>query len=138
MAPKHGLRASSATEGGLAKRAKSSGTPASRSATPAEVEPKETVPFEVHYPITTPSLKKKLSKTKYEKNEEMAKNAELQVSPFEAKGAAPGALDQRFTVTPAKQWEDMKKYSNFVSEYCTDLALVLNCCLHMISPEGGL
>jgi hypothetical protein len=129
MAPKHGLSQTGATEGQHAKRAKSSNSPespASRSATPVDpVDSSSKVPFEVHYPAMTSSNKKKLSKNKLELNEELAKVAEFQVSPFLAKGAAKdGELDQHYTVTPTKEWEAMKKYNNFISEHITGYRLI--------------
>ena len=109
MAPKHGL-SSLREEESLAKRAKSSETPVSRSATPADLTGK--VPFKLHYPVL--NSKKKLTK----KEKELADNSEWQVSPFEAKGATKkGELDQYYTVTPNKEWEAMKKYNNFISEW---------------------
>jgi hypothetical protein len=58
----------------LAKRAKNSETPGSRSATPADQTDK--VPFEVKYPVM--NSKKKLTK----KEQELMDNADFQVSPF--------------------------------------------------------
>ena len=108
MAPKHGLSALQAEEQ-LAKRAKNSETPGSRSATPADQTGK--VPFEVKYPPMT--TKKKLSK----KEQELVDNAEYQVSPFVAQGASrEGELDQYYTVAPSDEWDSMKKYNNFISE----------------------
>ena len=108
MAPKHGLSALQAEEQ-LAKRAKNSETPGSRSATPADQTGK--VPFEVKYPPMT--TKKKLSK----KEQELVDNAEHQVSPFVAQGASrEGELDQYYTVVPSDEWDSMKKYNNFISE----------------------
>lgn len=109
MAPKHGLSALQAEET-LAKRVKNSSTPASRSATPAEMTAR--VPFTVQYPPAA-DTKRKLSK----KEQELADNSEFQVSPFVAKGASKkGELDQYYTVTPNAEWEAMKKYNNFISE----------------------
>jgi hypothetical protein len=108
MAPKHGLGASQA-EDPSAKRVKSSDTPASRSATPADVTGK--VPFQVNYPPM--DAKRKLSK----KEQELVRMAERQESPFVAKGASQqGELDQYYTVTPFKEWAEMKKYNNFISK----------------------
>lgn len=108
MAPKHGLSALQAEET-LAKRVKNSSTPASRSATPAEITAR--VPFEVAYP--SKDQRRKLNK----KDKEVAENAEFQVSPFVARGASKkGELDQYYTVVPSKEWEAMKKYNNFISE----------------------
>jgi hypothetical protein len=108
MAPKHGLAALQAEEKS-AKRVKNSETPASRSATPADITGK--VPFTVHYPQM--NSKRKLSK----KEQELVNHAEFQESPFVAKGAAKkGELDQHYTVTPFKEWDAMKKYNNFISE----------------------
>lgn len=108
MAPKHGLSALQAEET-LAKRVKNSSTPASRSATPAEITAR--VPFSVQYPPA--DTKRKLSK----KEQELVDHAELQISPFVAKGASKkGELDQHYTVTPSAEWESMKKYNNFISE----------------------
>ncbi|KAH8602536.1 hypothetical protein B0O99DRAFT_679531 [Bisporella sp. PMI_857] len=104
MAPKHGL---SSAEDSLVKRVKSSETPASRSATPAEINSTK-VGFTVHYP--TLDSKHKQSK----KEEELAKHAEFLVSPFLAKGAEPGELDQYFSVEPFQEWNSMKKYNNFI------------------------
>ena len=109
MAPKHGLGA----EETLAKRVKSSETPASRSATPADALAK--VAFEVHYPQVPPNPKRKLSKAE----EQIVEHAEFQVSPFTgvAKGALKeGELDQHFSITPWKEWNEMKKYNNFISK----------------------
>lgn len=109
MAPKHGLSALQAEET-LAKRVKNSSTPASRSATPAEMTAR--VPFTVQYPPAG-ETKRKLSK----KEQELADNSEFQISPFVAKGASKkGELDQYYTVTPNAEWEAMKKYNNFISE----------------------
>ncbi|TVY84989.1 hypothetical protein LSUE1_G000347 [Lachnellula suecica] len=106
MAPKHGLNTLQPPED-THKRAKTSSTPASRSATPAEATGK--VPFVVHYPNV--SSKKKLSK----KDQELVDHAEEQLSPFIAKGRAKdGELDQYYTVTPTPEWEAMKKYNNFI------------------------
>lgn len=108
MAPKHGLGGSQ-PENPTAKRVKSSETPASRSATPADVTGK--VPFQVHYPVM--DTKRKLSS----KEQELISKAELQESPFIAKGASKkGELDQYYTVIPSKEWAEMKKYNNFISE----------------------
>ncbi|TVY87290.1 hypothetical protein LAWI1_G005103 [Lachnellula willkommii] len=107
MAPKHGLNSLQPPEDNH-KRAKTSSTPASRSATPAE-QIGAKVPFVVHYPNV--STKKKLSK----KEQELVDNAEFQVSPFVAKGRAKeGELDQHYTVTPSAEWGEMKKYNNFI------------------------
>jgi hypothetical protein len=109
MAPKHGL-SSLREEETLAKRTKSSETPASRSATPAENLGK--VPFKLHYPEK--NSRKKLSK----KEQELVDKAEYQISPFDAKGAVKeGELDQYYAVTPIIEWESMKKYNNFISEW---------------------
>lgn len=113
MPQKHGLGALQAEET-LAKRMKNSSTPASRSATPAEITAK--VPFTVQYPPAQDS-KRKLSK----KEQELVNHAEFQVSPFVAKGASKkGELDQNYTVTPTAEWESMKKYNNFISEWNMD------------------
>jgi hypothetical protein len=110
MAPKHGLASFQAAEEQLAKRAKSSATPASRSATPADIGAK--VPFAVKYP------KMDDNKKRTPEEEELVVHAEWQVSPFEAKGALrEGELDQHFTVVPFSEWESMKKYNNFISEW---------------------
>lgn len=54
---------------------------------------------------------RKLSK----KEQILVDKAERQESPFIAKGASkPGELDQFYTVTPIKEWGDMKKYNNFI------------------------
>jgi len=109
MAPKHGLATFPQGDEQLAKRAKSSATPASRSATPAD--PSAKPPFEVRYPVMNST--KKLS----QKEQELVDNAEYQVSPFIAKGTSKeGELDQYYSVTPAKEWDSMKKYNNFISE----------------------
>jgi hypothetical protein len=109
MAPKHGLNSLQPPEDNH-KRAKTSSTPASRSATPAE-QAGAKVPFVVLYPNM--SSKKKLGK----KEQELVDNAEFQVSPFVAKGRAEeGELDQHYTVTPSAEWAEMKKYNNFISE----------------------
>jgi hypothetical protein len=124
MAPKHGLSALQAQET-LAKRVKNSSTPASRSATPAEVTAR--VPFAVQYPPV--DTKRKLTK----KEQELADHAEFQASPFVAKGAAKkGDLDQYYTVTPCEEWEVMKKYNNFISEF--ERAPVLCAGMLMINP----
>jgi hypothetical protein len=108
MAPKHGLGLSQ-VEDPAAKRVKSSETPASRSATPADITGK--VPFQVHYPPM--DAERKRSKIELE----LAKYADFQESPFVPKIALkPGALDQYYTVTPTKEWGDMKKYNNFISK----------------------
>jgi len=108
MAPKHGLSALQAEET-LAKRAKNSETPASRSATPADTTGK--VPFAVHYPQM--DSKRSLSK----RDQDLVDHADFQVSPFVAKGATKeGELDQYYTVTPFQEWESMKKYNNFISK----------------------
>lgn len=108
MAPKHGLGASHAGDP-TAKRVKSSETPASRSATPADTTSR--VPFQVHYP----SMKQERKRSK--KESELAKHAELQESPFIPKRALKrGELDQHYTVTPTKEWVEMKKYNNFISK----------------------
>jgi hypothetical protein len=107
MAPKHGLSGLQAEET-LAKRVKNSETPASRSATPADLTGK--VPFTVQYPQM--NSKRKLAK----KEQELVDLAEHQISPFIAKGATrAGELDQYYTVTPTKEWAAMKKYNNFIS-----------------------
>jgi hypothetical protein len=108
MAPKHGLGGSQA-ENPNAKRVKSSETPASRSATPADITGK--IPFQVHYPLI--DTKRKLST----KEQELVSKAELQESPFIARGASKkGELDQHYTVSPSKEWAEMKKYNNFISK----------------------
>ena len=109
MAPKHGLDGLRKEEEQLSKRAKSSATPASRSATPAD--PGGRVPFEVKYP-------KMDAKTVLRKEDaELVAQAEWQVSPFEAKGAIKeGELNQYFTVVPHAEWDGMKKYNNFISK----------------------
>jgi hypothetical protein len=108
MAPKHGLGALQAEEQ-LAKRAKNSATPGSRSATPADQTGK--VPFEVKYPMVT--TKKKLSK----REQDLVDNAEYMESPFVAQGASrSGELNQHYTVVPNEEWDSMKKYNNFISE----------------------
>ena len=102
MAPKHGLPA----EEGLVKRAKNSAT--SRSATPADTSAK--VPFKVEYPNMN------TGGTLSPKQKALADIAELQISPFVAKGAkAEGELDQYYAVTPHQEWDSMKKYNNFIS-----------------------
>ncbi|KAF4631529.1 hypothetical protein G7Y89_g6613 [Cudoniella acicularis] len=107
MAPKHGLGSLQTPEEGLLKRAKTSATPASRSATPAEAQGK--VNFTIEYPVMDED--KKRSK----RDLELAEHAEWQVSPFEAKGASKeGELDQWYTVVPSTEWLSMKKYNNFV------------------------
>lgn len=108
MAPKHGL-AGLQQEEQLAKRAKSSATPASRSATPADTNAK--VPFKVEYPIMDSD------KVLTGRQKELVEAADFQVSPFIAKGASKeGELDQYYTVTPTSEWEQMKKYNNFISK----------------------
>jgi hypothetical protein len=110
MAPKHGLGASQA-EDPSAKRVKSSETPASRSATPTDLPANGKVPFQVFYPPM--GTTRKLSS----KEQLLMAKAERQESPFIAKGASkPGELDQYYTVTPIKEWADMKKYNNFISK----------------------
>ncbi|KAF8866459.1 hypothetical protein BDZ45DRAFT_272798 [Acephala macrosclerotiorum] len=105
MAPKHGL-AGLQSEEQAAKRAKSSATPASRSATPADTSAK--VPFKVEYPNMNTS-------SPTHKQKQLIDAADFQVSPFTAKGASKeGELDQYYTVTPTTEWEDMKKYNNFI------------------------
>ncbi len=109
MAPKHGLAGFQQSEEQIAKRAKSSATPASRSATPADTSAK--VPFKVEYPIMNGE------KEPTKRQQELIEAADFQVSPFTAKGASKeGELDQYFTVTPTSEWEQMKKYNNFISE----------------------
>jgi hypothetical protein len=109
MAPKHGLSALQAEEQ-LAKRAKNSETPGSRSATPADQTGK--VPFEVKYPVM--NSKKKLTR----KEQELVDNADFQVSPFISQyPAKDGELDQHYTVVPSEEWDSMKKYNNFISEW---------------------
>jgi hypothetical protein len=113
MAPKHGLNSLQPPED-THKRAKTSSTTASRSATPAEAIGK--VDFVVHYPNL--NSKKKLNKKEQEKQDELVQHAEWQESPFVAKGRAKdGELDQHYTVTPSAEWEAMKKYNNFISGY---------------------
>jgi hypothetical protein len=103
--PKHGLQAEETS----AKRAKNSETPASRSTTPADMMAQ--VPFHVRYPPM--NTKRKLSK----REQELVDNAEWQVSPFVARGASKdGELDQHYTVIPSTEWDEMKKYNNFISE----------------------
>ena len=110
MAPKHGLAASEAEDPSV-KRVKSSDAPISRSATPADVPPSGKVPFQLHYPPS--GTTRKLTS----KEEKLIEKAERQESPFIAKGAAmPGELDQYYIVRPAKEWNDMKKYNNFISK----------------------
>ena len=105
MAPKH--RLSAQLEETSAKRPT---TPASRSATPAEIAAR--VPFSVQYPPA--DTKRKLS----QKEQELVDHAEFQTSPFIAKGTSKkGELDQYYAVTPSAEWESMKGYSNFISEY---------------------
>jgi len=81
----------------------------SRSLTPQVPETKN--PFEIKYPIMNSS--KKLSR----KEQELLDSAEQQISPFVAHGASkPGELDQYYSVSPAKEWNEMKKYNNFISK----------------------
>jgi len=109
MAPKHGLDGLKKEEEQLSKRAKSSATPASRSATPAD--PGAKVPFEVKYP------KMDAKAVQRKEDAELVAQAEWQVSPFEAKGAIKeGELNQYFTVVPHAEWDGMKKYNNFISK----------------------
>lgn len=108
MGRKHGLGALQAEEA-LAKRVKKSSTPASRSATPAELSGK--VPFTVQYPQM--DSKRKLTN----KEQDLVDHAKFQTSPFVATGVSKkGDLDQYYTVTPSEEWEAMKKYNNFISE----------------------
>lgn len=109
MAPKHGLAGLQHSEEQLAKRTKSSATPASRSATPADTSAK--VPFKVEYPVVVED------KILTARQKELKEAADFQVSPFIAKGASKeGELDQYYTVTPTNEWESMKKYNNFISK----------------------
>ena len=109
MAHKHGLDGLRKEEEQLSKRAKSSATPASRSATPAD--PGAKVPFEVKYP------KMDAKAVQRKEDAELVAQAEWQVSPFEAKGAIKeGELNQYFTVVPHAEWDGMKKYNNFISK----------------------
>jgi hypothetical protein len=109
MAPKHGL-AYIKEEEQLAKRAKGSATPASRSATPADTNPV----FSIVYP-TMPALDEDIKRTQEE--QDMIDAAKFQISPFDASGAnKPGELDQYYVVTPTREWESMKKYNNFISK----------------------
>jgi hypothetical protein len=104
MVPKHGLDALQAEET-LAKRLKNRSTPASRSATPAEI------PFSVQYP--SQGTKHNLTK----KELDVRNDAELRVSPFVAKGASKkGESDQYYTVIPTPEWEAMRKY-NFINKW---------------------
>jgi hypothetical protein len=99
MAPKHSLAGLKEDEQQLAKRAKSSETPASRSATPAD-----------------PGAKNN-KEQEHEAEEKWKATRDWQVSPFLAKGASKEhELDQFYAVTPTKEWESMKKYNNFISE----------------------
>ena len=109
MAPKHGLSALQAEEQ-LSKRVKNSETPGSRSATPADQTGK--VPFEVKYPIM--NSKKKLTR----KEQELVDNADFQISPFISQyPVKDGELDQHYTIMPFEEWDSMKKYNNFISEW---------------------
>lgn len=105
MVPKHGL---SSTEDSLPKRLRSSETLASRSATPAEIN--STKPsFKVHYhPF---DLNHKQPKT----DKELGKHAKFLKSPF-VEGAKTDELDQYFSVEPFRDWQNMKKYNNFISK----------------------
>jgi hypothetical protein len=108
MAPKHGLSALKQEEQ-LAKRAKNSETPGSRSATP--LDQTNEVPFEVKYPVM--NAKRKLSK----REQDLVDKAHFMESPFVAQGASrEGELDQHYTVVPSDEWLKMKKYNNFISE----------------------
>lgn len=103
MAPKRGLDGRQVEERS-SKRVNSRSTSGSRSATPAGIA------FSVQY---TPSdLQGRPPKKK-----KGPVPGELQVSPFVAKGAPSGELDQYYTVTPSAEWESMKKYNNFISKY---------------------
>ncbi|KAI9053633.1 hypothetical protein LZ554_002587 [Drepanopeziza brunnea f. sp. 'monogermtubi'] len=107
MAPKRSLVGSQPDEQ-MAKRAKSSATP-SRSATPADMSPK--MPFMVEYPPSS------IGQTLTQAQRDLVRSAEFQVSPFKAKGAKKeGEMDQSYVVTPHKEWESMRKYSNFIIE----------------------
>ncbi|KAH8676833.1 hypothetical protein BGZ60DRAFT_267120 [Tricladium varicosporioides] len=105
MAPKHGLQP---PEDAFLKRAKTSATPASRSATPAD--PIGKVNFRVEYPdIEIPDTEEELEDFK------TPPGVELQISPFKAKGASkPGELNQCYKVVPTEAWMNMRKYTNFV------------------------
>lgn len=107
MAPKHGL---SGLDGQSAKRQNTGELPVSRSATPADTSVK--VPFKVEYPKMN-SAKKLLETSK-----ELEGTVDFHISPFNAKLAqAKGELDQFYAITPHDEWESMKKYNNFISEW---------------------
>jgi hypothetical protein len=107
MPPKHSVGALKEEEQ-LAKRPKNSETPTTRSETPIDLSVR--VPFEIRYP---PMRKKKLSR----REQELVNHAEYTISPFIAKGALKrGELNQYYTVVPCREWESMRKYSNFVSK----------------------
>ncbi len=110
MAPKHGLTGIKEEEEQIAKRPKSTQT--SRSSTPAAELAKP--PFQVEYP----DLESKKARSKYAR--ELADAAEFMESPFIANGREEdGELDQYYTVTPVEEWNSMKKYNNFISEFGT-------------------
>ncbi|KAG9246669.1 hypothetical protein BJ878DRAFT_416463 [Calycina marina] len=106
MAIKRGLGADEPST--ATKRVKSSETPASRSATPADALSK--VAFEVHYPQIPPNTKRQLSAA----DDEIANHAEWLVFQPVPKGGKAGELDQWFSVTPWKDWSGMKSYNNFI------------------------
>lgn len=41
----------------------------------------------------------------------------VHVSPFHAKNSREDALDLRYVVEPRKDWDSMRSYNKFVSEY---------------------
>jgi hypothetical protein len=52
------------------------------------------------------------------KEQDLVDYAQLQVSPFVAKGAwRKGELDQYYTILPSPEWEAMKKYNNFIRRW---------------------
>lgn len=104
MGIKHTLDGPQAEER-LTKRANSRSTSDSRSDTPAGIA------FSVQY---MPSD----VKGRPPKKKKDLVQAELQVSPFVAKGrSSNGELDQDYTISPSAEWESMKKYNNFISKY---------------------
>lgn len=75
------------------------------------------------YPEYSSASKKKPGKDKMAQTQKLLETrlletAEVQESPFKAKGAkVDGELDQYYTVLPAEKWAGMKKYNNFISKF---------------------
>lgn len=91
------------------KRIKTESSPESRAQASYSADPTAS-PFQVEYPDTyTKPLKS--SKGEEERDDQAVwKSAEKLISPFGQE------LDQHYAIVPAKEWADMKKYSNFISE----------------------